>query len=105
MSLLHTADVRKVLSNSSQIILTAVICSFVFFVFGILVGALCHRWAKVFTKPCADNIKHSTGTTHEHSTPTNTPVDVAPVVYEEVKTDSSFGQKIELEENVAYGPI
>ena len=99
-------DVPKVLSTSSQIILTAVICSFVFFLFGILVGALCHRWARVFTKPCTSDIKHSNGTIHEHPSPTDTPADTAaPVVYEEITSDSSSRQKIELKENVAYGPI
>jgi hypothetical protein len=97
-----TADVKKVLSSSSLVILTAVICSFVFFFLGILVGVLCHRWGGVFIKPCT---KCSNGKRREHSSPTDTPADDAPVVYEEVTTDSHSRQKIELEENVAYGHI
>ena len=90
------------LSTSTQVIFAAVICSFVFFLFGILVGALCHRWAIVFIKPC--NIKHSNETIHEHPH-TDTPAAGSPVVYEEVTSVSPSGQKIELKENVAYGPI
>ena len=92
------------LSTSSQVILAAVICSFTFFLFGILVGALCHRWATVFIKP--RNIKHSwtNETIHEHPH-TDTPAAGSPVVYEEVTSVSPSGQKIELKENVAYGPI
>ena len=97
------ADIRNVLTNSGQIIITAVTCSFVFFLIGILVGALCHRWATVFTKSC--NLKHPNGA----HTPTDPPDPVAPspVVYEEVASDSLSGQNknIELKENVAYGPI
>ena len=71
---------------------------------GTLVGALCHRWARVFMKPCTDD--HSNGKIHgEHSVPADTVADVAPVVYEEVSSGSHSGQKIELQENVAYGPI
>ena len=94
------ADIRNVLTNSGQIIITAVTCSFVFFLIGILVGALCHRWATVFIKPC--NVKHPNGA----HTPTDKPGPVAPV-YEEVASDSLSGQNkiIELKENVAYGPI
>ena len=97
------ADIRNVLTNSGQIIITAVTCSFVFFLIGILVGALCHRWATVFIKLC--NVKHPSGA----YTPTDPPGPVAPspVVYEEVASDSLSGQNkiIELKENVAYGPI
>ena len=95
------ADIRNVLTNSSQVIITAIICSFVFFLIGILVGALCHRWATIFTKPCL-NLKHPNGA----HTPTDKPGPVAPV-YEEVASDSLSGQNkiIELKENVAYGPV
>ena len=95
-----TADVKKVLSSSSQTILTGIICTFVFFFLGVLVGVLCHRWGTVFV-----NIKRSNGKIREHPSPSNTPADDAPVVYEEVTTDSHSRQKIELEENVAYGHI
>ena len=55
-------------------------------------------------KPCTDD--HSNGKIHgEHSVPADTVADVAPVVYEEVSSGSRSGQKIELQENVAYGPI
>jgi hypothetical protein len=100
-----TADVKRLLSSSSQVILAAVICSFVFFFLGVLVGVLCHRWGRVFIKPCTSDIKRSNGKRREHPSPTDTPADDAPVVYEEVTTDSYSGQKIELEENVAYGHI
>ena len=100
-----TADVKKVLSCSSQIVLAAVICSFAFFFLGILVGVLCHHWGRVFVKPCTGDIKCSNGKRREHSSPSDTPADDVPVVYEEVTTDSYSPQKIELEENVAYGHI
>ena len=99
------ADTRNVLTTvRSQVITTAVICSFVFFLIDVLVGALCHHWATVFTKSC--NLKHPSGAISTH-TPTDTPDLVAPipVVYEEVAHVSHSGQKIELKENVAYGPI
>ena len=102
---LNTADVKKVLSCGSQTILTGVICSFMFFFFGVLVGVLCHHWGRVFVKPCTSDIKHSSGKRREHPSHSDTPADDAPVVYEEVTTDSHSRQKIELEENVAYGHI
>ena len=93
------------LSTSSQLILTGVICSFFFL--GVLVGVLCHRWGRIFVKPCTGAIKPLNGKRREHPSPTDTPADDAPepVVYEEVTTDSHSRQKIELEENVAYGHI
>ena len=100
-----TADVKKVLSTSSQLSLTGVICSFIFFIFGVLVGVLCHRWGRVLVKPCTGDIKRSNSKRHEHPSPADTPADDAPVVYEAVTTDSHSRQKIELEENVAYGHI
>ena len=96
-----TANVKKMLSCSSQTILATVICSFVFFFLGIFVGVLCHRWGKVFIKPCT---KCSNGKRREHP-PTDTPADDAPVIYEEVTTELYSRQKIELEENLAYGHI
>ena len=100
-----SADAKKVLSTSSQLILTGVICSFAFFFLGVLVGVPCHRWGRVFVKPCTDDIKRSNGKRREHPSPTDTSADDAPVVYEEVTTDSHSRQKIKLEENVAYGHI
>ena len=99
------ADIRNVLTNSGQIIITAVTCSFVFFLIGILVGALCHRWATVFIKPC--NVKHPNGA-HTPTVPDKPdPIAPSPVVYEEVASDSLSGQNkiIEVKENIAYGPI
>jgi hypothetical protein len=77
----------------------------VFFFLGVFVGVLCYHWGRVFIKPCTSDIKHSNGKRCEHPSPTNTPADDAPVVYEEVATDSHSRQNIELEENVAYGHI
>ena len=94
-----------VFSTTSQLILTGVICSFVFFFLGVLFGVLRHRWGRVFIKPCTGDIKRSNGKRREHPSPTDTPAVTAPVVYEEVATDSHSQQKIELEENVAYGHI
>ena len=55
-------------------------------------------------KPCTDHDSHSDG--KEHPVPTDTvAADIAHVVYEEVSSGSNSGQKIELKENVAYGPI
>ena len=78
-----------------------------FFFLGILVGILCHCWGRVFVyiKPCTGDIKRSNEKRHEHPSPTDTPAGDAPVVYEEVTIDSHSRQKIELEENVAYGHI
>jgi hypothetical protein len=75
----------------------------VFFFLGVLVGVLFHRWGRIFVKPCTGDIKRSNGKRHEHPSPTDAPADDAPVVYEEVATDSHPGQRIELEENIAYG--
>jgi hypothetical protein len=77
----------------------------VFFFLGVLVGVLCHRWGRVFVKPCAGDIKRSNGKRREHPSPTDTLAGDAPVVYEEVITDSHSRKNIELEENVAYGHI
>ena len=103
-NIIFAADVKKVLSTSSQVVLAAVICSFVFFFLGVLVGpgVLCHCWGRVFVKPCTGDINSKRC---EHPSPTDTPADDAPVAYEEVTTDSHSQQKIELEENVAYGHI
>lgn len=99
------ASIRKVLSNSSQVILAAIICSLVFLSVGIFVGALCHHWARVFIRSCRVKRSTETLTIHEHPTPTDTTADAAPVMYEEVTSHSHSGQKIELTDNVAYGPI
>ena len=66
-----------------------------FFFLGVLVGVLCHRWGRIFVKPCSGDVKHSKGKRREHPSPSNTPTDDAPVVYEEVTTDSHSSQEIE----------
>ena len=76
-----------------------------FLFLGALVGVLCHRWGRVFIKPCTGDITHSNEMISEHPSPSDTPADDAPVAYEEVTTDSHSQQNIELEENVAYGHI
>ena len=90
------ADIGNILKNTSQLIITAFVCSFTFFLIGLLVGALCYHLA---TRSC--NLKHLLST----STPSDTPEAPPPVVYEEVAHNSPPQQKIELKENVAYGPI
>jgi hypothetical protein len=47
-----------------------------------------------FVKPCTGDIKRSNGKRREHPSPTDTPADDAPVVYEEVTTDSHSEQKL-----------
>ena len=98
---------REMLSNTTQVAITAVVCSVAFFLFGILVGVLCHRWAvPAFMKPY--NKKHSNETEHQHSHSDRPAAVTAPVLYEEVKLSSDpphSEQNIELQENAAYGPI
>ena len=74
--------------------ITAIICFLVCFILGVLVGALFNRCATVQSL-C--KLKAS-------SSPSTSP---APVVYEEVSPDSHTRRKndIELNENVAYGPV
>lgn len=92
------------LSQSSQTIIVAVVCSStpIFF----LVGFLCRHWARVPGKACR-TLKHSNGTLHPP--PTNNPAesDDSPIEYEEVvlQEHSASRQTIEVTENVAYGPI
>ena len=106
---MYTDNVRPgaMLSSTTQVTITAVVCSVPFFLFGILVGVLCHCWAApVFMRPW--NKKHSNETEHQHSH-SDTPAAVtAPVLYEEVKLSSNpphSEQNIELQKNTAYGPI
>ena len=98
---------RDTLKHNSSCNITDVICSIIFFLFGILVGVLCHRWAApVFMRPW--NKKHPNEKEHQHSH-SDTPAAVtAPVLYEEVKLSSDpphSGGNIELQENAAYRPI
>ena len=84
---MYTDNDREMRSCTTQVAITAVVCSVAFFLFGILVGVLCHRWAApVFMRPW--NKKHSKETEHQHSH-SDTPAAVtAPVLYEEVKLSS-----------------
>ena len=79
-------------------LVTAIICSLVFFVLGMLAGALFHYWATV---RCVCKVKQSSS-----NSPTP-PAATAPVVYEEVSPDSHSERKcdIELKDNLAYGPV
>ena len=83
------------LSAATQVLITAIVCSLVFFVLGMLVGAIFHYWATV----C--KIKQSSS-----NSPTP-PAASAPVVYEELSPDSQSGRKsdIELKDNLAYVPV
>ena len=89
------------LFTTSQLIITAIVCSLVCLVFGAFIGALivllaCLRYVQ--------NIKKSYVLTSSSPTP---PAALAPVIYEEVSPDSHTDRKydIELNENVAYGPV
>ena len=82
------------LSAANQVIITAVVCSLVFFALGMLVGALFLYWVII---RCACTSKQSSSSSH------STPL----IICEDVSTYSHFQVKndIELKENVAYGPI
>ena len=86
------------LSTASQVIITAIICSLVFLLLGMFLGALFYHCAAVKYKWKLNTISRST--------PQNTCAS-APVIYEEVSPDSHTGRKIDIElnENVAYGPV
>ena len=79
-------------------LITAIVCSLVFFTLGMLVGALFHYWTTI---RCSHKLKRSSSNS---STPPATSV---PVVYEEVSPKSHSGRKsdIELKDNLAYGPV
>ena len=83
---------------TSQLIITAVVCSLVFFVLGTFLGALtvllaCLKYVQIIRK--------------SNKSKSSSPTPPAPVVYEEVSPDSHIQRKndIELNENVAYGPV
>ena len=80
------------LSVANQVLITAVVCSLVFFVLGMLVGVLFLYWIVI---RCAWRSKQSNNSTSP------------PVMYEDVSLHSHFQVRndIELKENVAYGPI
>ena len=86
------------LSTGSEVAITAVVCSLVFFILGSLFGALCQYWITLI------RVRRSKTSSSRGPTP---PAGSTPVVYEEVSPDPHAGRKggIELTENVAYGPI
>ena len=92
-SLLYTPVPDKSLSTAATAAITTIVCSMVTFVAGALFGALTtvciSRWNKKrrSSKPASN---------------TQELQQQAVAVYEEVDTQS---QKIELKENVAYGPV
>ena len=91
-NLILTSVPDKSLSTAATIAITAVLCLLVAFVAGTLCGVLLtvciSRWNK---KRCSS--KPAPNTEEQQQTV---------VVYEEVDTQS---KKIELEQNVAYGPV
>ena len=97
---IHTGS-GSTLFTTSQLIITAIVCSLVCLVFGAFIGALivllvCLRYVQ--------NIKKSYVLTSSSPAPLAAS---APVIYEEVSPDSHTERKndIELKENVAYGPV
>ena len=83
------------LSTRSAVAITAVVCSLVFLVIGVLVGTLCGHWTTIHR---LSKQKQADSVNSEPLPP------AAPVpVYEELT--SHEGKHIELKENVAYGPI
>ena len=86
-------------SENTLLIVTAIVCSLVSFVLGTFLGALtvllaCLKYVQIIKK----------SNKSKSSSPTPPPV---PVVYEEVSPDLHTQRKndIELNENVAYGPV
>ena len=86
------------LSAENQVIITAVVCSLVFFTLGMLVGVLCLHCATVL------HVHKSKTLSSGRPTP---PATSTPVVYEEVSPDISTGNNVDIEfkDNVAYGPV
>ena len=85
-----------ILSTGSAVATTAVVCSLVFLVIGVFVGALCGHWTTVYRlgkQKLPGSINNSEPTPQTASVP----------VYEELA--SHEGKPIELKENVAYGPL
>ena len=85
------------LSTENQVVITAVVCSLVFFTLGMLVGVLSHHCATVL------RVRKST----KNSSPTPPVTTSTPVVYEEVSLDTNTGRNVHIEfkDNIAYGPI
>ena len=95
----YCAGSGNMLSAESQVAITAVICSLVFLIMGMLLGVLCHYLT--ITRCTTFKSKHLTS--NNPLPPTEPP----PVVYEEMspETHSQVKSDIELEENVAYGSV
>ena len=98
---MNTGVATGELSTGSAVATTAVVCSMVFFVIGVLVGALCGHLATVYRFSKQRNLKQSDSVNNGEPTP---PARPAPV-YEELVPPELFTKEkdIELKENVAYG--
>ena len=87
---------NNTLSTRSQVIISTIICSVIFLLLGMFLGALFYHCAAAW-------YKQKFNTTSTPSTPP------APVVYKEVSHDSHTKKRndniIKLSENVAYGPV
>ena len=86
------AGSENIFSTGIQVAVTAIICSLVFLIIGLLLGILWHHWLNASRCTTCK----SKQTLDESST--------APTVYEEVSPDthSQVKSNIELKENVAY---
>ena len=82
------------LSTGSAVVITAVLCSVVFFLLGTVCGMLIHYCLSSTAKRRAQYSVSSSST--EPQTP-------APV-YEEIPATDTKPKAIELSENIAYGP-
>ena len=79
---------------------TAVVCSLVFLVIGLLVGALCGHWTTVY-RPSKQRILKQLDSINGEATPPAAPV---PVYDDHVSPELLTKEKdIDLKENVAYG--
>ena len=89
------------LSTGSAVATTAVVCSLVFLVIGVLVGVLCGHWTTVYRFSKQGNLKQSNPLNNSETTPPAGPVPV----YEELVSPELLSKEkdIELKENVAYG--
>ena len=99
-----TADVgvdTGILSTGIAVATTAVVCSLVFLVIGVLVGVLCGHWATVYRFNKQRNLRQSDSVKNSEPTPPAGPV---PVYEELVPPELLTKEKdIELKENFAYG--
>lgn len=85
------------LSTGSQVVITAVICSFVFLVIGLLLGILWHHWLSARSRCRVCKSKQSSGESSAS----------AQAVYEDMSSNihSQVKSDIELKENAAYGHV